>query len=72
MRFMNTTYLRVLPPKQAAEMGYSRDRRKRRHQHRAAARKLMGAGSLLSPGRTQPGSNIHGVVVWHLFNARFL
>lgn len=32
----------------AIKMGYSADKRKRRRQHRQAARQLMGAGTLLN------------------------
>ena len=46
---------------QAERMGYSHDRRRRRAQHRAAARSLQAQGG---------GSIIRSVVAWHLQQAR--
>lgn len=53
----------------AIKMGYSADKRKRRRQHRQAARQLMGAGTLLNsktPRNSTPGL----VARWHLAQAR--
>jgi hypothetical protein len=52
--------------------GYSPDKRKRRNQHRTAARQLIKDGTFLNPGCAPRGS-IPGVMAqWHLNNARWL
>ena len=55
---INTVYLSNA---QALAMGYARDRRRRRAQHRAAARSLRAQGG---------GGIIRLVVAWHLQQAR--
>ena len=53
----------------ALKMGYSADKRKRRRQHRQAARQLMGAGTLLN-ARSSLQSIPVIVAAWHLAQAR--
>ena len=53
----------------AQYMGYSMDKRKRRRQHRSAARDLIRGGTLLN-GRAPVGSTPWHVAQWHLFQAR--
>lgn len=53
----------------AQKMGYSADKRKRRRQHRQAARELMVGGTLLN-GRAPRGSIPGSVAAWHLAQAR--
>lgn len=52
-----------LPNAQALSMGYARDRRRRRAEHRAAARSLRKQ----DPWRS---SIIGSVITWHLVQAR--
>lgn len=56
----NPHKLRVLPQSRAAGMGYSHDKRKRRRQHRRAARELAGMGATAT-----------SVATWHRFQARY-
>jgi hypothetical protein len=57
--------------KQAVEMGFSPDRRKRKRQHRKAAKALIDGGTLLNA--TAPrGSTPWVVAQWHLAQARRL
>lgn len=51
---------------------YSSDKRKRRRQHRHAAKALVGAGTFMNPGRAPVGSTLWTVAQWHLANARWL
>lgn len=67
----NPDKLRVLKPEDARARGFSPDRRKRRHEHRLAARRLMRAGTLLNLS-APIGSIPHEVARWHLFQARYL
>lgn len=56
---------------QAIKMGFSPDRRKRRRQHRRAAKALISGGTLLNA--TAPrGSTPWLVAKWHLAQARAL
>lgn len=66
-----TQALRPLKRRHAIEMGYSPDPRKRRRQHRRAARQLLAAGSLLNP-RAVPGTLGWDVAQWHLAQARMV
>ena len=63
--------MKVLRTARAVEMGFSPDRRKRRRQHRQAARQLIGAGTLLN-AKAPRGSNPWVAAQWHLFQARYL
>ena len=53
---------RVMSKQWAKDEGYSLDKRKRRNQHREAARQLSKQG----------GSIAASVVPWHLFQARYI
>lgn len=56
---------------QAVKMGFSPDRRKRKRQHRRAAKALIGGGTFLNA--TAPrGSTPWLVAKWHLGQARAL
>lgn len=50
---------------------FSSDKRKRRRQHRRAARRLIEMGTLLN-ARALPGMTPHAVARWHLQQARYL
>lgn len=50
---------------------FSSDKRKRRRQHRVAAREMLAGGSLLN-ATSRPGSTLHSVAMWHLSQARSL
>ena len=55
----------------AMKMGFSPDRRKRKRQHRKAAKRLIGGGTFLNS--TAPrGSTPWMVAQWHLAQARAL
>jgi hypothetical protein len=62
--------MRVLPVAQALKMGYSADKRKRRREHRRAARMLIASGTIFN-ARAPRGSIPHSVAAWHLFQARW-
>lgn len=59
----------ILNKHKALEMGYSSDKRKRRNQHRTAARKLLNSGGFFN-GFSTRGSTFHSIAAWHLANAR--
>ena len=63
--------MRVLTTAQALRMGFSADRRRRKRQHRRAARALMQGGTLLNP-RAGRGTIPGDVARWHLEQARYL
>lgn len=50
---------------------YSTDKRKRRNQHRTAAKSLLGSGGFFN-GFSARGSTMHSVAGWHLAQARYL
>jgi hypothetical protein len=50
---------------------FSTDKRKRRRQHRQAARRLIANGTLFN-ARALPGSSPSVVAWWHLQQARYL
>jgi hypothetical protein len=52
-------------------MGYSTDKRKRRHQHRTNVRELLGSGGLFS-NYSAIGSSFWYMAQWHLSQARYL
>lgn len=62
---------RALPAAKAQKMGFSKDRRKRRSQHRQAARRLIDSGTLLNT-KAPRGSTPHAIAAWHLAQARWL
>lgn len=61
MRYMTTA--------RGLRLGFSTDRRKRRHQHRVCARKLLDSGIILHT-RAPDGSTAYAVAQWHLYQAR--
>jgi hypothetical protein len=63
--------IRILKLERALMMGYSADKRKRRREHRVAARELIGAGTFLN-ARAPVGSTSWEVARWHLAQARGL
>lgn len=63
--------MKTMSAKKAAELGFSADKRKRRRQHRAAARRLTEFDRMLGE-RPAVGTVSHGVASWHLNQARFL
>lgn len=63
--------MRVLSTQQACAMGYSPDKRKRRRQHRANARDLLGNGGFFN-GYSAPGSMFWELAQWHKAQARAL
>lgn len=63
--------MKPLSALQAVSMGYSSDRRKRKRQHRIAARALLRDGGFFN-GCSAPGSTFHTVAQWHLAQARAL
>ncbi|WP_432263016.1 hypothetical protein [Cupriavidus sp. TMH.W2] len=63
--------MKVLPVNQALQMGYPADKRKRRRHHRLAARALLAGGGFLNAYSAR-GSTLHGVAMWHLWQARHL
>jgi hypothetical protein len=63
--------MRILKAAQAEQMGFSLDKRKRRRQHRLAAKNLLTNGGVFN-GASARGSTFHGVALWHLDQARYL
>jgi hypothetical protein len=57
--------------KRAVDMGFSPDRRKRRRQHRKAARELIKEGTLFN-AKSPRGSVPWAVAQWHLAQARHI
>lgn len=60
-----------LSKKNALEMGYSSDIRKRRRQHRKNARNLLNNGGFFN-GYSAPGSTFWMVAQWNLMQARYI
>lgn len=54
-----------------ASFGFSTDKRRRRRQHRQAARALINGGTFLN-GRAPVGSTPWHVAQWHLQMARYV
>ena len=63
--------VRILKRAEAVTMGYSPDNRKRKRQHRRAARELVGAGTFLNASAPR-GSTPYMMAQWHLAQARAL
>jgi hypothetical protein len=63
--------MHALNRKGAVNMGLSPDRRKRKRQHRRAAKSLIEGGTLLN-ARARVGSTPWAVAQWHLAQARAL
>jgi hypothetical protein len=61
--------MRAMKKSQAVGLGYSPDNRKRRRQHRLAAKKLLNEGGIFNNFSAR-GSSFHQVVLWHLEQAR--
>jgi hypothetical protein len=61
----------ILNTERAVAVGFSRDKRKRRNQHRTAARKLLAGGTLFNTVAPR-GSIPWSVAQWHLAQARAL
>jgi len=53
----------------AAALGFSTDKRKRRKQHRRAARNMLSAGGFFN-GCGARGTVFHAMAKWHLDQAR--
>lgn len=66
-----TSHAPPMPTDQAVAMGFSADRRKRRRQHRLAARRLLASTGVFVPQQA-PGTSFHAVAQWHLEQARWL
>lgn len=60
----------VMTKARGEKMGYSTDKRRRRRQHRQAARELINGGTFLN-ARAPRGSTPNSVARWHLFQARY-
>lgn len=63
--------MKLLGKKKAVEMGFSADKRKRRNEHRAAAKKLSKSGGFFN-GFSARGSTFGQVIAWHLSQAKLL
>lgn len=63
--------MKKLPLNQALKMGFSSDKRKRRNEHRTAARKLLKSGGFFN-GYSARGSTFGEVAAWHLSQAKLL
>lgn len=61
----------LLKSEKATLMGFSSDKRKRRRQHRTAARNLLKSGGFFN-GFSARGSTFYAVAMWHLNQARCL
>lgn len=61
----------LLNKTRAAQMGFSADKRKRRRQHRKAAKNLLINGGFFN-GFSAPGSTFWQVAQWHKAQARAL
>lgn len=60
--------IKVLSQAVAVNIGYSKDRRKRKREHRLAAKKLLNSGTLfyvIAP----KGSTLYNIAQWHLAQA---
>lgn len=62
---------KVMGAEEALARGFSHDRRKRRHEHRREAKRLIAGGTLFN-AKAPRGSIPHEVARWHLFQARYL
>lgn len=62
----------LLNKQRAAQMGFSTDKRKRRRQHRTAARYLLKNGGFFNGYSDRRGSMFNEVAMWHLEQARAL
>lgn len=60
-----------LNKQRAAQMGFSADKRKRRRQHRQAAKNLLNNGGFFN-GYSSLGSTFWQVAQWHKAQARAL
>jgi len=63
--------MKILKREQAAKMGFSADKRKRRHQHRCAAKNLLREGGFFNCFSAR-GSTFGQIAMWHLSQARAL
>lgn len=61
----------LLNKQRAEQMGFSSDKRKRRRQHRNAAKNLLANGGVFN-GLSAPGSTFWQVAQWHKSQARAL
>ena len=65
--------MKVAKFKNVVDLGFSHDRRRRRRQHRDAAKELLfGSGAGLMNGMSARGSTTWWAAQWHLYNARYL
>jgi len=55
----------------AVKIGFSVDKRKRRNQHRKAARKILNSGGFFNSYSAR-GTTFGEVAVWHLSQARYI
>lgn len=60
-----------LKQKQASQLGFSSDKRKRRRQHRKAADHLLREGGFFNDMSAR-GSTLNQIAAWHLAQARAL
>lgn len=63
--------MKLLSSNKAFDMGFSTDKRKRRNEHRAAAKKLLKSGGFFNCYSAR-GSTFGQVASWHLGQARLL
>lgn len=63
--------MRVLSDAKALKMGFSADKRKRRRQHRSAARDLLRSGGFFNRMSAR-GTTFGSIAQWHLGQARSL
>lgn len=63
--------MKLMTKKVAAQYGFSSDKRKRRNQHRNAAKNLLSEGGFFN-GFSARGSTFGQISIWHLYNARYL
>lgn len=63
--------MKVLSDAQALKMGFAADKRKRRRQHRSAARDLLRSGGFFN-GMSAVGTSFWSIAQWHLGQARRL
>ena len=61
----------ILSKECAVKLGYSSDRRKRRRQHRLAAKNLLRNGGFFNYHSAR-GTTFYEVVMWHLFQSRYI
>lgn len=62
---------KLLSDQKAVEMGYSLDKRKRKNQHRKAAKQLLLEMGFFARGRDRR-TTMNSVAGWHLAQARML